>query len=106
MTDTGFWHQDILLKQRSGVQTTRSGTKRTAYQMREAINVKGNRRGSNYQTVETRRPTKSGDHQGSTCGDHQNGLDSGHNGVNKNRFTQTKFLVLFRATKCSQSENP
>ena len=55
--------------------------------MREAISVEGNRSESNYRTTEIRKPAENGDHQGSTCGDHRNGLDSGHNRVNKNRFT-------------------
>ena len=71
MTDTGWLHQDVLLKQWSGVQTTRSRMKRTAHQAREAISVEGNRSKSNYRSMETRKPAKNGDHQDSTCGDHQ-----------------------------------
>ena len=48
MTDTGWLHQDVLLKQWSGVQTIHSGIKRTAHQVRKAVSVKGNRSKSNY----------------------------------------------------------
>ena len=104
MTDTGRLHKNVLSKQRSGVQTTHSGMKRTAHQMREAISIKVNRGGNDTRGAEAERPAKSGDHQGSTCGDHQSCRGSCHNGVNKDRFTQTKLPVLLRTTKCSQSE--
>ena len=43
MTDTGRLHQNVLSKQRSGVQTTHSGMKRTTHQMREAISIEVSR---------------------------------------------------------------
>ena len=70
MTDTGRLHQNVLSKQWLGVQTTLSGMKRTAHQMREAISNKVSRGENDTRDAKTERPSKSGDHQGSTCGDH------------------------------------
>ena len=105
MTDTGRLHQNILLKQRLGVQTTHSGMKRTAHQMREAISNEVSRGENDTQDAKTERPSKSGDHQGSTYRDHRSCRGNGHDGVNKDRFNRTKLSVLLRTTKCSQSKN-
>ena len=54
----------------SGVRTTCSGTKRTAHQTREAVSIEVSRGENNTRGAKMERPMKSGDHQGSTSGDH------------------------------------
>ena len=73
--------------------------------MREAISNEVSRGENNTRDAKTERPPKSGDHQGSTGGDHRSCRGNGDDGVNKDRFTQTKLLVLLRTTKHSQSKN-
>ena len=61
--------------------------KRTAHQTREAISIEVSRGENNTRGIKTERPAKSGHHQGRTGGDHRSCQGSGHDGVNKDRFT-------------------
>ena len=73
--------------------------------MQEVASDKVNRGRNDSPDTKTERAAKSGDHHGSTHGDHRSCRGRGHNRVNMDSFTQAKLSVLLRTTKRSQSEN-